>query len=672
MPYMKNSIKYLITTTLIVVFFSLQAQTYSDHRAVQAHSEWDEADQSVSLHWKWENNAQSYVIYKRIYGITAWNNPIATLGATDSMYTDTDVDDLSIYEYAIEKTTTLTDPFNQPNKIKGYGYVSTAYQKPATHFRGVIGVLVTTLIQDNLAQEVDTLMRDLMADGWQVYKVVIQPTAGVAEVRDSIDFHIRTKGCNALYLLGHIPVPYSGLYCADPTYPVPPDGHGKDDGNSHCGAWASDVYYGSIYGAWTDSDSTTLGKRIENKNLIGDGKFDNIRIPGKVTIGVGRVDFSNLPALSKSEIELTRQYLNKTHQYKMGQVNLTNKGIIEDNFSSLAEGFGSGAVRDFSAILGKDKLILDDILTTSSQNDYVLAYSCGAGSYNSCAGFGTTAVFNTKNAAAFNHLFGSFFGDFDSENNILRATLASEKLGLASLWSGRPKWVTHPLALGETYGEITLKSQNNWNDYDANFFQNGTHMALMGDPSLRHFMIVPPKNIQLTTNSERNQVTVQWEPSSTNNVEGYMVFRSQKQNGGFGYPIHTNYIQGNQFIDQTPFEGNNFYQVKAVQKTTTGSGRFINLSLGAMDSISNIRGIEASLHTPQSIKISVYPTLTHQFIHIKRDLPEMEKYTLHNNLGKIVQSGRLTSQNETIDILPLALGLYHLTIGKYYQKILKF
>lgn len=115
-----------------------------------------------------------------------------------------------------------------------------------------------------------------------------------------------------------------------------------------------------------------------------------------MTIGVGRVDFSNLPAITKSEIELTRQYLNKVHQYKIGQVNMIDQGIVEDNFSSLDEGFASAAIRDFSAIFGKDGVIYDDVFTLTKDKNYALSFTCGAGFYNSCNGLGATADFNTK------------------------------------------------------------------------------------------------------------------------------------------------------------------------------------------------------------------------------------------------------------------------------------
>ena len=89
---MKNTIKYASVTLLFFLCYSLQGQTYSNHRAVQASANWNESDLSVTLRWKWESNAQSYAIYKRVYGTESWGNTIANLAATDSFYNDKDVD----------------------------------------------------------------------------------------------------------------------------------------------------------------------------------------------------------------------------------------------------------------------------------------------------------------------------------------------------------------------------------------------------------------------------------------------------------------------------------------------------------------------------------------------------------------------------------------------------
>ena len=107
---------------------------------------------------------------------------------------NTDVDATSIYEYTIEKTTTITDPFNRPNKLKGYAYISTAHKKPAVHSRGVIGVLVMDYIHNSLSSEINTLTQDLIADGWEVFKEVIPSASGVSEVSSIIKEHHNKEG----------------------------------------------------------------------------------------------------------------------------------------------------------------------------------------------------------------------------------------------------------------------------------------------------------------------------------------------------------------------------------------------------------------------------------------------------------------------------------------------
>ena len=151
---MKNTIKYATAALLFFLCHSLQGQTYSNHRAVQAYAKWNESDLSVTLRWKWESNAQSYAIFKRVYGTESWGSSIANLTSADSFYQDKNVDASSIYEYTVEKTTTITDPFNRPNKLKGHAYISTAHQKPVVHSRGVIGLLVMDYIDNSLSSEI--------------------------------------------------------------------------------------------------------------------------------------------------------------------------------------------------------------------------------------------------------------------------------------------------------------------------------------------------------------------------------------------------------------------------------------------------------------------------------------------------------------------------------------
>src|SRR6185503_9463044 len=125
----------------------------------------------------------------------------------------------------------------------------------------------------------------------------------------------------------------------------------------------------------------------------------------------------------------------------------------------------------------------------------LLAYGCGAGSYATISGMGNSGAYNGTDTTemvrnnvrgVFNLLFGSWLGDWDHEDNILRSPLATD-YGLTSAWSGRPHWYMHSMGLGGTVGSTARLTQNNSGDYQTiiNAGQNQIHVALMGDPTLR-------------------------------------------------------------------------------------------------------------------------------------------------------------------------------------------
>ncbi len=655
---------FLTISLLFLLALTSSAQTNSENRSVRGYATVDKTAPSISLHWDASaTNVTAYNIYRRTLGATSWGAVLVNLGPADSTYTDADVTTTGVYEYSIEKVTDVIDPFRSGGaKVRGYSYIAASIEKPATHSRGVFLVLIAKNIKDSLATSIDILKQDLIADGWEVYSEVVDPMAGVQDVKALIDAKKNNMGCDAVFLLGHIPVPYSGLYCAEGSYKSPPDGHDSADALSHCGAWPADVYYGVIDGAWTDTDSTTLAFRSENNNLIGDGKFDNVRIPGTVDIRVGRADFSRMPLFDGSEIVLTKQYLDKVHTYKTGSTPTVKKGVIENNFAAFDEGFSSAALRDFTAICGKDAIVEDDVLEASETTDYLLSYSCGEGSFTNCNGFGTSADFKTKNAGAFLHVFGSYFGDWDIENNLMRASLCSKKMGLAALWSGRPKWVTHTLALGETYGDIALRTQNNWQDYDANFYQNGTHSTLLGDPSLRHDMMLPAENISLVANFDRSITNIEWNASSEADIDGYYIYRSHKGHGGF-IPLNAIPITALTYIDSMPFDGTNFYMVRTAKVTATGSGNYENLSLGIVGEINAMQGEMANVPHIANIHLRVYPTVTTSALTIEKSTIQFAEYSIINTLGANVMQGNVSGHKQNINVSELQQGIYYITIS---------
>ncbi len=653
---MKLTMKIIASVFLFCGSYNLLAQSFSESRSVRGYATINDTTETITLHWNTTPNTSEFKLYRRSLTSNDWGNPVATLPAATDMYTDATTQKNEVYEYAIERLTSTNDRYSSGN-ILGYAYLSASIEAPAVHERGILWVLITQLINDSLPNEIATLTNDLVADGWNVYNEVINPAATPTDIKEFIKSKQSTVGCDAVYLLGHLPVPYSGIYCEDEEYAFPPDGHNQADPNSHCGAWPADAFYGDLEGNWTDEDSTSLAKRSENNNAIGDGKYDQHRIPGKVTIAVGRVDMSNLPLFSMSEVALTKRYLDKVHLFKTGSTPLINKGVIENNFASFDEGFSSAAIRDFYAVCGDSAVVEEDILQSCKETDYLLSYVCGGGSYTSCNGFGTSDSFKNGNMAAFNHLFGSFFGDWDIQNNLLRSSLATKRLGYSAIWSGRPKWVTHTLALGESYADITRRSQNNFLDYDANFYQNGAHMALLGDPSLRLHAIKPAKNILLATTDSRDQTMVSWEATDEANTLGYYVYRSHRRTGKY-IPINTVLITGTEFIDTSPYAGTNHYMVRAAKKQLTGSGSYINLSLGIHAEINEMKGETAALKEFALSAIKVYPTVTQTTLTLEQELPKATDYKIYSTMGIELVTGRLTTKKTVIDVSNLRSGAY--------------
>ena len=94
-----------------------------------------------------------------------------------------------------------------------------------------------------------------------------------------------------------------------------------------------------------------------------------------------------------------------------------------------------------------------DWFSTLATQSYLWGYGCGGGSFTGAGGVGSTADFAaTDTQVVFTMLFGSYFGDWDTTDNFLRAPLATSTYGLSDAWAGRPAWYFHPMGLGETLG----------------------------------------------------------------------------------------------------------------------------------------------------------------------------------------------------------------------------
>ena len=559
--------------------------------SVQVSSSVQLSPATVTLIWPQDTNGvpASYTIYRKAPSATSWGAG-TTLSGSTTRYSDTSVSTGQSYEYRIVKTA---------ESYTGYGYIQVGVAAPVVENRGKIVLVVDNSIASALNSELARLQQDLAGDGWIVVRRDVGRSDSVASVKAVIKSVYDSDPANvkSVFLFGHVPVPYSGQ--------LNPDGHAD-----HIGAWPADAFYGDMDGTWTDSSvnyvqtmNTDPADAARISNRPGDGKFDQTTLPSTVELEVGRVDLSNLPgrttwggpATFASETELLRKYLNKDHNFRHAATNAPRRAILGDYFGTRGgEAFAASGFRSFAPLVGASNIRnlnteFNDQkgiwVSQVSQDSYLLAYGCGPGSYSSIGGLGRTGLFNDGTTlemvngnvrGVFNLIFGSWLGDWDHEDNILRAPLATDH-GLVSAWSGRPHWFMHPMGAGETIGYVARSAMNNTGLYQTqiNSSANRIHIALMGDPTLRLHPVAPVTN--LNGSASGSSVALTWTASSDSDIAGYHVYRGSLATGF--KRVTTTLVASTSFTDPSSSEGV-AYMVRAIKIEDTTSGIYYNPSQG--------------------------------------------------------------------------------------------
>lgn len=452
-----------------------------------------------------------------------------------------------------------------------YGYLSTGIDVPAVHHPGGVLLLVTDTLARSLGAEIAQWQEDLESEGWEVFTQGIPPGMSVPEVKALIKEQVRLHPqIHHLKLLGHVAVPYSG--------DIYPDTHSE-----HKGAWAADVYYADLDGVWTDDQVNRATAFFEyNHNTPGDGRFDQSLLPSPVELATGRVDLSNMTWFDKNEVELTRAYLQKNHAFRSGQLNVLRRALIDDNFGSVFAAPASSAWRNFPTLVGRDSVKAADYFTTGQNGTWLWGYGCGSGSHVSAEGVGHTQDFARDSLGiVFSLLFGSQFGDWDNENNFLRAPLA-QGLTLSNAWSGNPVWTLHSLAMGGTLGEAARQTQNaNTTDYLPG--PQLVHVALMGDPTLRIYPWSGNQLLQIQADSQ-GMVTLDWDALTVADLKGYYLYRKDSLSGTFQL-LQSAPIQGTTYMDKVDSSGRYEYLLRASKIEKSPSGWFESLSYGKQGAV---------------------------------------------------------------------------------------
>jgi hypothetical protein len=556
------------------------AQTSSERAAVQLWATVQSVPARITLNWTTLPSTTSITVYRKTLAANSWGSAYATVGASATQYQDNAVATGTLYEYRVVRVA---------GGVTGNGYIATGIEVPVVDSRGKLILLVDNTMSGPLANEIQQLERDLLADGWTVLRSDVSRTASVQSVRNTVIglYNSDPTNVKALFLLGHVPVPYSGNQS--------PDGHGE-----HTGAWPCDGYFGELTGTWTDNTINNAGaQRVENRNVPGDGKFDQSQFPSDLELQVGRVDLSDLPAFAQSETELLRAYLNKLHAFKIKGFTPQERGIVFDNLQWVSNPLAASGWRSLAPLVGPSNITApypygSPFHTFVNGQSHLWTYSSGGGSQ---AYVGSTLTYNGANNVAttetyaggvqmngvFNMSFGSYFGDWDNKNNFLRAPLASGQC-LTNCWSAIPAWYFHHMGMGLNIGYSAWRTMNNNSLYLplTDGWQSSigrAHLGLMGDPSLRMQMTAPPANLSIV--NVNGYASFAW-TASAESVQGYHLYAID-QVSGVPTRITTTAVTGTSYQPGTiPFVQGRQYMVRAVKLRVSQSGSYYDLSLGAL------------------------------------------------------------------------------------------
>lgn len=564
----KNSKLFVLVVFYLLPLFTLaQSATIGEKRSVSIKIS-SFSSSSVTFSWT-SDSIVSTSIYRKKIKSDRWS--ILTQNTTSLSYTDNSISDTTEYEYKFEVNTGTTP---------AYGYIAFGINIPEKQNRGNLLLVVDSRFETALASEIKTLKKDLIGDGWHPISTYCNKDTSVKYVKAKIDSINAVYPLNGIYLIGHIPVPYSGL--------IYPDGH-----LDHRGAWPTDLYYASDSNDWTDNTVNYPNSyRPINSNYPNDGKFDNSEIRGETFCPISRIDFYNLPKVVTNETNALKNYLSKVSSYKHGKINALDKGVIDDNLKTFNEGFSFNGHMNFSSLFG-DSVIKTSLLSALQTNTYKWSYACGYGSDTSLSGLGSVNTLkNTDYKGIFSMVFGSYFGDWNTENNFMRTLLADGKM-LTTCWAGRPNWFFHHMGLNNSIGVSSKMSiENGSNSSYLNTtpyefygnYSNGIHMQLLGDITLRLNYKTSIDSFNASFNSITGLVDLTWTPPQEELVTEYKIFKSNDPISNFTL-LATLTPSDSTYSDSAIASTGNYYFISYRTLDSTNSGSYYNNSVGTFTEI---------------------------------------------------------------------------------------
>lgn len=632
----------LILLLSVVFFTGFASAQMNKNVSVFVNSKVDEGNKTITLYWRKYKDATQVSLYQKNFTSGNWELKKTRSGADSGFFKIDNITLGQLYEFQIAKMGTTS----------AYGYIYTGINLDEVHSEGNILMLIDSAIFSKIPKSINQYEADLIASGWKTDKVVVSSTKTVTDVKEIIK---SKNGITTVVIIGHVAVPYSGQY-------------GFDGHPEHQGAWAADMFYGELDGMWTDNSvsANPSGARPETVNIPGDGKYDQQWPPSDVDLEIARIDLTRLSSFGKTDSALHAYYFQKNHHFRSAGFNHEYKAIVDDNFTSYE--MASWGFRSYAPAVDTGNLYYNldnstyDYVSTLKTKWWMLAAASGPGSYTSCGGVvNTTNFVNDSIKTVISGMSGSYFGDWDINNNLLRASLASKPSILSAFWGGIPAWVLHPLAMGYDMGYCAKITMNNKGTYVGNFNggRNSIHISLLGDPTVNIYPVKGPTNLVISGSATAPKLT--WNASADNNIIGYNIYRSNTLKGDF-VKVNTSIVTGTTYTDTKPRNVKTVYIVRAVKKISNPSGIHNQMSLGVIDSAATTNLWVKN----QEIKggLIIYPNPAKNILNVEIQSLSNESNTIEifDLKGQQIFSSTSFNKNITINTSAFSKGIYILKV----------
>ncbi len=611
------------------------------------------------------NTLAPVFISRRPLNGNIWNLVATNLPPGTTSWTDTNVTIGDCWEYQIKRKNTWT---YSSNSYDATGYTTGSLLVDNSKYQGQIILLVAQNIPDSLPLKYLRLKKELTAEGWFVNEVIVNKAISwdSGDTIVTIKNQLKTIYDNApsddkpkcLFILGHVPMPRSGS-----TTVTAPDAHDQNKGARGC-----DAYYADMDGIYTDTATFNPGglSSAFAINLPGDSKWDQDFFPSEIELAFGRVDFTDITDYTLTELQMTERYLDRLSNYKN-----VNPGYHMGEKSSFYLGFENSNDGSYRSLPSISKSINVYENTIGGIHPQWVQNNGPFKIYMQNRNVPEISEWNTygMNATVFSSDQSYWgFGDVPQNNYIysrIRALLAAESKCLVSLWTTTGVNIFHQAGTGKAFG-LAIKEIMNHNVtnqklekapqmYDTEVWWNRTHFAYHGDPTIRLFQVNPPCNLSI--NKIGGNAVLRWNASIENEILGYHIYESTSELGKFTR-VTTSPISDTTFT-LINHQFGNWYMVKAVKIQESGSGKFMNPSIGITVQ-SNIELTTIDYAIAKSSKFFPNPTTHSCFIESVYPISQITLYSLE---------GKLLEQIPCMGKLKTEIDLSHYSKGIYLLKL---